>query len=94
MAKKKQGWSMMGIAARVLMLLSAGLLALSYVSMLVNPAKAWYFTFFGLLFIPFILLNVIMLIWAICRKSRTFIIPLLALLPGLLFIGRYFRFAS
>ena len=84
----------MGIAARVLMLLSAGLLALSYVSMLVNPAKAWYFTFFGLLFIPFILLNVIMLIWAICRKSRTFIIPLLALLPGLLFIGRYFRFAS
>lgn len=94
MAKKKQGWSMMGIVARVLMLLSAGLLALSYVSMLVNPAKAWHFTFFGLLFIPLILLNVIMLIWAACRKSGTYVIPLVALLPGLLFIGRYFRFAS
>lgn len=94
MAKKKQGWSMIGMTARVIMLLFAALLLLSYVSMLVNPAKAWYFSILGLLFIPFILLNVIMLIWAICRKSTSYVIPLVALLPGLLFIGRYFRFAS
>lgn len=85
---------MLGITARVLMLLSAALLILSYSAMFVNPSKAWYFSILGLLFIPFFLLNLIILIWAICKRSNTFIIPLVVLLPSLLLIGRYFRFSS
>jgi endonuclease/exonuclease/phosphatase family metal-dependent hydrolase len=94
MAKKKQGWSMIGITARVIMLLSAAILALSYVAIVVNPAKAWYFCILGILFVPLLLLNLVFLIWALCKKSSSFIIPLVVLLPSLIFIGRYFRFAS
>ena len=55
--KKKHGWFSrftFGTASLVL----AALLALSYVSVIVNPAKAWIFTIFGLLFIPLVLLTV------------------------------------
>lgn len=76
------------------MLLSAFLLLLSYASMVVNPAKAWYMTVFGLLFVPIALLNGIFLVLAVRRGSRAFLIPLLALLPSLIFIGRYFQFSS
>lgn len=78
----------------MLMLLSAFLLLLSYASMVVNPAKAWYMTVFGLLFVPIAILNVVFLILAVRRGSRSFLIPLLALLPSLIFIGRYFQFSS
>ena len=94
MAKKKQGWSMIGITARVIMLLSAAILVLSYAAMLVNPAKAWYFSILGILFVPLFLLNLVILIWALCKKSSAFIIPLIVLLPSLIFIGRYVRLSS
>ena len=74
------------------MLLAAFLLFLSYSSMVVNPAKAWYMTVLGLLFVPIALLNLLLL--ALRRKSRAFLIPLLALLPSVIFIGRYFQFSS
>lgn len=83
-----------GIMARMLMLLSAFLLLLSYASMVVNPAKAWYMTVFGLLFVPIALLNVMFLVLAVRKGSSSFMIPLLALLPSLIFIGRYFQFSS
>ena len=80
-----------GVTSRLLMLIAAVVLALTYVSMLVNPAKAWFFTLLGLMFIPLAVLNFILLLWAIKRRSRTFVIPFLALLPSLFFMGRYFQ---
>jgi len=76
------------------MLIWACLLLLSYASMAVNPAKGWFMTVFGLLFVPIALVNVIYLFWAIKRMSSAFLIPLLALLPSLIFIGRYVQFSS
>ena len=64
------------------MLLAAFLLFLSYASMVVNPSKGWYMTALGLLFVPIAVLNVILLFWAINRRFRSFLIPLLALLPA------------
>lgn len=83
-----------GIIARLLMSFSAFLLLLSYASMVVNPAKAWYMTVFGLLFVPIAILNGIFLVIAIRKGSSSFMIPLLALLPSVIFIGRYFQFSS
>ena len=74
---KKKGF--LGITSRVLMLIVAGLLVFSYVSMLINPSKIWWFTLFGLMFIPFTLFNFVLLLWAIKRLSGTFVIPLLAI---------------
>lgn len=81
-----------GITYRVMMAIASGLLALSYVSMVVNPAKAWILVIFGLLFVPLFLLNLLLLIWAIKRRSKAFIIPLLTLLPSFFFTGRYVQF--
>ena len=92
--KDKHETSFGGILARMLMLLSAFLLLLSYASMVVNPAKAWYMTVFGLLFVPIAVLNGIFLVLAIKRGSSSFMIPLLVLLPSLVFIGRYFQISS
>ena len=92
--RNKKGWWLTSMIARVLMLLAAALLFLSYASMVVNPAKAWYMTALGLMFVPIAALNFFLLVWAIRRKSGALLIPLLALLPSLIFIGKYFQFSS
>ena len=92
--KKRQRNLFVGISAGVLMLAAAGLLLLSYVSIVADPAKVWFFSIFGLLFFPSLLLNGVFLVWAAVRRSRLFIIPLLAILPSLLFVGRYVRFGN
>jgi endonuclease/exonuclease/phosphatase family metal-dependent hydrolase len=97
MAKKKKGKKnirFFGITSRVLMMIVAGLLILSYLSVLVNPAKAWGFSFLGLAFVPLSIANLVLLLWAIKRLSGSFVIPLLALLPSLFFLGRYVQFSS
>ena len=95
MAEKKNkgfGHFLVGLTARTFMLANAGVLILSYLSMLVNPAEAWFMTIFGLLFIVFFIVNIILLLWALRRHSGSFVIPLLALLPSLFLIGRYVQF--
>lgn len=94
-AKKKKKRSLFfGLTSRALMTAAAGLLLLSYLSLFVNPAKAWFMVFFGLLYIPLLLLNALLLAWAVFRRSRAMWIPLLALLPSLFFVGRYLRLSS
>ena len=83
-----------GLTSRVLMLIVAGLLVLSYASIVVNPAKVWIISLIGIFFIPLSILNVFLLLWAIKRRSKSFMIPLLALLPSFFFVGRYIQFDS
>ena len=83
-----------GLTNRVLMSIAAGCLVLSYLSAFVNPAKAWFLTLPGLLFFPLALLNIFLFGWAVARRSKAFLIPLIALLPTFFFLGRYFRFAA
>ncbi|MBQ8021730.1 MAG: endonuclease/exonuclease/phosphatase family protein [Bacteroidales bacterium] len=83
-----------GITSRALLCAAALLLLLSYVSVVVNPAEAWFMTFFGLFYIPFLLLNAFLLVWALARRSKAVLIPLVALLPSLFIFGRYFQFSS
>lgn len=83
-----------GITSRVLMLIVAALLALSYLSIVINPAKIWMVSLSGIFFVPLMTLNLLLLLWAFKRKSRSFVIPLLSLLPSFFFIGRYVQFNS
>ena len=96
MAEKKKGIGkvLFGLTARTFMLMNAGVLVLSYLSMYVNPAEAWFMTIFGLLFIVFFTVNLLLLIWALKRKSGAVVIPLLALLPSVFLIGRYVQFSG
>lgn len=79
----------LGLSSRVLMLIVAGLLALSYLTIAVNPAQAWFVTLLGLLFVPLSFVNFLLILWAIKRRSKAIVIPLLAFLPALMFLGRY-----
>ena len=92
--KKKKRNLFFGLTSRALMTVAAALLLLSYLSMLINPAKAWFMVFFGLLYLPLLLLNAILLVWAVLRRSRAVWIPLLALLPSIFLFGRYVRLSS
>lgn len=96
MKKGKQnkglGRFLFGLTARSLMLMNAGVLLLSYLSLYVNPAKAWFMTIFGLLFFLFFATNLFLLVWALKRRSKAFVIPFVALLPSLFILGRYVQF--
>lgn len=81
-----------GLTNRVLLLIAALLLVVSYLSMVVNPAKLWLMSLAGLMFVPFLLLNIFLLVWAFVRRSKAFVIPLLAIIPAIFFMGRYAHF--
>lgn len=83
-----------GLTSRVIMLAVAGLLVLSYASIVVNPAKVWLISLTGILFVPLSIVNVILLLWAIKRRSKSFMIPLLALIPAFFFVGRYVQYET
>lgn len=90
--KKGQGRRIFfGLTSRVLMIFVAVLMSLSYLSFAVNPAQFWLVSLFGLAFLPLLATNIALLIWALVRKSKAFIIPLIAILPCIFFIGRYFQ---
>lgn len=78
-----------GLTSRVLMSIVAGLLILSYASIIINPARFWLISLAGILFVPLSLLNLVLLLWAVKRHSRSVFIPLVALVPALFFVGRY-----
>ena len=86
--RKRPGWFSrltFGTAALII----AGLLLLSYLSVFVNPAKAWFFTIFGLLFIPLVVLTTLFFIWALVRRSRMTGFLFLMLLPAIFLIERH-----
>ena len=85
---KRRNW-FFGLTSRVLMMIVAGLLILSYASIVVNPAKVWLISLVGIFFVPLSIVNLFLLLWAIKRRSKSFLIPLLALFPAFFFVGRY-----
>lgn len=88
-AKRKNVF--LGLTSRALMLIAAALLMVSYLGVVVNPAKAWALVLPGVFFLPLFLLNLFLFIWALFRRSKAAFIPLVALLPALLLIGRLVR---
>ena len=66
--KNRHGW-FSRLTFGTVSLVLAGLLLLSYLSVLVNPAKAWFFTILGLLFVPLFILTALFFIWALTRRS-------------------------
>ena len=91
----RQGKSIFfGLTSRFLMLVVAALLLVSYLSFVVNPAKLWIASLIGLSFLPLLAPNFFLLVWAVIRRSKAFVIPFLAILPCVFFLGRYVQFAS
>lgn len=91
--KKKRGWFSrftFGTAS----LIVAGLLFLSYVSVFVNPAKAWVFSLFGLLYIPLLFLTLVFFFWGCIRRSSMTGLLAVMLLPSVFLIGKFYQFQA
>ena len=91
MAEKKQRHWLSHLSFGTVSLIAAGLLVLSYLSVVVDPAKAWCFTLFGLLYPIVLPLTTVLFIWSLFRRSHMRGLLLLALLPSLFFAGRYIQ---
>ena len=88
--KKKRHW-LSHLSFGTVSLVAAGLLVLAYLSVIVDPAKAWFFTLFGLLYPLVLPVTLVLFLWALVRRSHMRGILLLALLPSLIFAGRYIQ---
>lgn len=82
------------LTSKVFLVVVAALLVASYLTVYFNPAKAWYMTILGLFFVPLFCLNLCLFCWALLRHSKSAWIPLAALLPALLLLGKHYRFGS
>ena len=91
--KKKRHWLSRLSFGSVSLFMSA-LLLLSYVSVIVDPAKAWFFTLFGLLYPVVFPITLVLFVWSLFRRSRMRPLLAIALLPSLFFAGRYYQFRS
>lgn len=89
--QRKPGKWLFGLTSRMLMTVVAALLLLSYASIAVNPARLWLISLLGIFFVPLSIVNMVLLLWALKRRSKSVLIPLVALLPALFFVGRYVR---
>jgi Metal-dependent hydrolase len=78
----------------LILLVSAAALALSYISIYINPEHFRVPMFFGLYFIPIALLNLALLLVALFCRSKSMLIPFAALLPTLFFADLFVKAGS
>lgn len=86
--------SLLSFVFRIILIVFALALAVSYISIFINPAKFALPIFFGLYYIPILVINIILLIIAIMARSKSGWITLIAILPSLLFCEYYFKTGS
>ena len=92
--KTERGLDIWQILFRVLVIVSAAALAISYLSIFIDPGFMALPYFFGLYFIPIFILNVTLLIIGLIRMKRYLVISLVALLPSLFFADLFVKFGG
>lgn len=89
-AKKKRHWLSRLSFGSVSLAVSA-LLFLAYFSVVIDPAKAWFFTLFAVLYPLVLVAALVLFVWSLIRRSSMRALLLVALLPSFFFAGRYFQ---
>ena len=89
--KKKRHW-LSRLSFGTVSLVFSALLLLGYLSMIADPARAWFFTLFGLLYIPVLLVVAVLFVLALIRRSHMRWLLLIMLLPSIIFLGKYYQF--
>ncbi len=91
--RKKSHW-LPSLIFRIAVFAAAFALAVSYISIYINPSATSIPLFFGLYFIPLALLNLLLLIIGVIRRSGVVWITFIALLPSILFAELFFRWGE
>lgn len=89
--QSKNKKSIFSIIFRVILIVSAIFLILSYLSVYINPAKIWLPSIFGIYFIPILIINFILLLIVIVRRSSYLWISVATILPSILFLNYYYK---
>ncbi len=89
---KKRKSGILGFLFRVALTISAIALILSYLSLFINPAKFWLPSFFGLYFIPILIINITLLTLAVIRLSASAWLPIIVLIPTVFIFKYYYKF--
>lgn len=92
MELKQRKGTFRGFVFALLAVVAAVALLVAYLAPYLNPSDHPVVMFFGLYFIPLMLLNLLLLLIAIFRHPRALLIPVLALLPFLLLADRFVKF--
>lgn len=92
--KVKHKKPFLSISFRVFLTIFAATLVIGYVSIFINPAKFWIPGIFGLYFIPLVMVNIFLMLLAIIKRSSSFWIPFLALLPALFFAEHFIQYGK
>ena len=87
---KKRHW-LSRLSFGTVSLVASALLVLAYLSVIIDPAKAWFFTLFALVYPLVLPLTAVLWVWSLVRKSSMRALLTIVLLPSLFFAGRYFR---
>jgi len=82
-SRRKKKKNFFHIPFRVLLIICASILTVSYLSAFINPQSLFFPTLCGLYVIPLAFLNLVLLIAALFRRSSSFWIPFMALIPTL-----------
>lgn len=82
------------VVGLIVLLCSALLLGLCYLSMYINPAAFWPAAVLAVLEFPVAILNVALLVFALLGRSRFFWIPLVALVPFIFIADKQLKFSG
>ena len=76
----------------LLAIAAAAALLVSYLAPFLHPVRHPVVMFFGLYYVPLVLLNLFLLLIAVFKYRRILLIPVIALLPTLLLADRFVKF--
>lgn len=92
--KRKRGAWLLTLLSRLIIIPAAVALAISYISIYINPVKFSIPLFFGLYFIPLVLINLFILLLGIIRRSGAVWLTFIALLPSILYAELFVRWGE
>jgi len=91
--RKRFPWPLV-LLSRLIIIPAAAALVLSYISIYINPVKFSIPLFFGLYFIPLVLLNLLILLIGVIRRSGAVWLTFIALLPSILYAELFVRWGE
>ncbi|MEG2849298.1 MAG: endonuclease/exonuclease/phosphatase family protein [Bacteroidales bacterium] len=88
---RKKAPLLFGLTFRLILIVAGIAMILSYISVFINPSQISLPLFFGLYFIPILITNLVLLILALIRRSKSAWIPIMVLLPALMFTDLFYK---
>lgn len=91
--RKKRTWPL-ALLSRLFIIPAAVALVISYLSIYINPVKYSIPLFFGLYFVPLVIINLLILLIGVIRRSSAVWVTFIVLLPSILFAELFVRWGE